>query len=219
MKVALEKDVMENNDRAAAFNRRQFAKSGTLAVNIMSSPGAGKTTILERTIDALAGELRIDVIEGDIATERDADRIRAKGVRAIQIGTEGECHLDPRMIARVLPSIDLETIDLLLIENVGNLVCPSEFDLGQAHRVVVLSTPEGNDKITKYPLMFHVTDLALINKIDLIPYVDFDIERARTDLRGINPASQLLPLSARTGAGFDAWLAWLREARRACGKQ
>lgn len=218
MKITLDKNVMDSNDHAAAFNREQFRKSRTLAINIMSSPGAGKTTILEKTLAALAGEFRISVIEGDIATERDADRIRAKGVNAVQIATEGECHLDPRMIAGVLPDMPLDQIDILFIENVGNLVCPSEFDLGQNHRIVVLSTPEGNDKITKYPLMFHVTELAVINKIDLLPYVAFDLDKARSDLRGINPSSRIMPLSAKSGEGFQAWLNWIREAYQNCLK-
>jgi hydrogenase nickel incorporation protein HypB len=218
MKITLEKDVMENNDRAAAFNRKLFQQARTLVINIMSSPGAGKTTILEKTVDALSGEYRIAVVEGGIATERDADRIRRKGVEAVQIGTGGECHLDPRMVAGILPELDLDRIDILFIENVGNLVCPSEFDLGQTHRIVVLSTPEGNDKIPKYPLMFHVTELALINKIDLIPYVSFDLEKAKRDLQGINPASHLLPISAKTGEGFETWLNWIREAREKCLK-
>ncbi|MFX3616775.1 MAG: hydrogenase nickel incorporation protein HypB [Sporolactobacillus sp.] len=219
MKITLEKNVMENNDRAAAFNRRLFHQSQTLAINLMSSPGAGKTTILERTIAKLAEKYRIGVIEGDIATERDAERIRSKGVQAFQIATEGECHLDPRMVAKVLPQLGLDKIDILFIENVGNLVCPSEFDLGQDHKIVVLSTPEGNDKIPKYPLMFHVTELALINKIDLLPYLSFDLEQARKDLRAINPDSQLLPLSAKSGEGFDQWLAWIDQAYQACAGQ
>lgn len=218
VKITLEKNVMENNDHAAEFNRRLFGKTRTLVINIMSSPGAGKTTILEKTISALSDEFRIGVIEGDIATERDADRIRKKGVRAVQIATEGECHLDPRMVAKVLPDLDLDSIDILFIENVGNLVCPSEFDLGQNHRIVVLSTPEGNDKIPKYPLMFHVTELALINKIDLLPYVAFDMDKAREDLRGINPDSQIMPISAVSGEGFDNWLTWLRKAYETCTK-
>lgn len=210
MKITLDKDVMETSDRAAAFNRQLFNETRTLVINIMSSPGAGKTTLLERTVTELAKDFRIGVIEGDIATERDADRIRKKGVEAVQIATEGECHLDPRMVAKVLPSLDLEAIDILFIENVGNLVCPSEFDLGQNHRIVVLSTPEGNDKITKYPLMFHVTELALINKVDLLPYVSFDLNKAASDLRAINPDSRLIPVSAKSGEGFDVWLDWIR---------
>ncbi|MFT8872329.1 MAG: hydrogenase nickel incorporation protein HypB [Sporolactobacillus sp.] len=219
MKITLEKNVMDNNDHAAAFNRQLFQQTKTLAINIMSSPGAGKTTILEQTIRRLAGRYRIGVIEGDIATERDAERIRKTGVHAVQIATEGECHLDPRMVAKVLPELDLDALDILFIENVGNLVCPSEFDLGQHHRIVVLSTPEGNDKIPKYPLMFHVTELALINKVDLLPYVSFDLDKAGKDLQAINPQSRLLPISAKSGEGFDKWITWIEAAYKRCAAQ
>lgn len=212
MRIKLDKDVLTDNNLAADFNRNKFKKAKTLVINLMSSPGAGKTTLLERTIEALSGEFEIGVIEGDLATERDADRIRALGAQAIQINTHGGCHLDARMIAKVLPEFDLEQIDILFIENVGNLVCPSGYDLGQKHKVAVLSVPEGNDKIPKYPTMFNRTELVLLNKIDLLPYLDFNVEEAISDLKGINPDSSLIPLSSTTGEGIEDWFAWLRKA-------
>lgn len=211
MRIELEIDVLTNNNRAAQFNRRLFEETKTLVINVMSSPGAGKTTLLEKTIEALSSEFRIGVIEGDLATEKDAERIRALGAQAIQINTHGGCHLDARMIAAVLPKFELDEIDLLFIENVGNLVCPSSYDLGQQHKVAVLSVPEGNDKIVKYPTMFMRTELVLVNKIDLLPYLDFDIAQAKEDLIGINPQSLLMPVSAKTGEGMDQWLRWIRE--------
>ncbi|GMB09647.1 hydrogenase nickel incorporation protein HypB [Thermolongibacillus altinsuensis] len=219
MKVTLEVDVLTNNNRAAEFNRRLFEETKTLVINLMSSPGAGKTTILEKTIEALSKDFRIGVIEGDLATEKDAERIRALGAQAVQINTHGGCHLDARMIAAVLPQFDLSEIDLLFIENVGNLVCPSGYDLGQQHKVAVLSVPEGNDKIPKYPTMFMRTELVLLNKIDLLPYLDFDVEQAKDDLKGINPQSSLIPLSAKTNEGMDQWLNWIREGIARCKNQ
>ncbi|UQD51039.1 hydrogenase accessory protein HypB [Bacillus methanolicus] len=219
MKVTLEVDVLTNNNRAAEFNRRLFEKTKTLVINLMSSPGAGKTTILEKTIEALSKDFRIGVIEGDLATEKDAERIRALGAQAVQINTHGGCHLDARMIAAVLPQFDLSEIDLLFIENVGNLVCPSGYDLGQQHKAAVLSVPEGNDKIPKYPTMFLRTELVLLNKIDLLPYLDFDVEQAKDDLKGINPKSSLIPLSAKTNEGIDQWFNWIREGIARCKNQ
>jgi hydrogenase nickel incorporation protein HypB len=219
MKVTLEVDVLTNNNRAAEFNRRLFEETKTLVINLMSSPGAGKTTILEKTIETLAKDFRIGVIEGDLATEKDAERIRALGAQAVQINTHGGCHLDARMIAAVLPQFDFNEIDLLFIENVGNLVCPSGYDLGQQHKVAVLSVPEGNDKIPKYPTMFIRTELVLLNKIDLLPYLDFDMEQAKEDLKGINPQSLLIPLSAKTNEGMDQWFHWIREGIARCKNQ
>lgn len=212
MRIKLDKDVLTDNNLAADFNRKEFKKRKMLVINLMSSPGAGKTTLLERTIETLNQEFKIGVIEGDLATERDADRIRALGAQAIQINTHGGCHLDARMVAKVLPELDLEEVDILFIENVGNLVCPSGYDLGQDHKVAVLSIPEGNDKIPKYPTMFNRTELVLLNKIDLLPYLSFDVEEARSDLKGINPDSNLIALSSTTGEGIEEWFAWLRKA-------
>lgn len=216
MKIKLEKDVLSDNNKAADYNREKFKDSKTLVINLMSSPGAGKTTLLEKTVQILSSEYRIGVIEGDLATEKDADRIRALGAQAIQINTNGGCHLDARMIAKTLPEFELDNIDILFIENVGNLVCPSGYDLGQNHKIAVLSVPEGNDKIPKYPTMFNRTELVLLNKIDLLPYLDFNVEEAINDLKGINPNSKLLSLSAVTGEGINQWFDWLRSAYKKC---
>ena len=219
MKVALNTNVLTNNNMAAQFNRELFMNSKTLVINLMSSPGAGKTTLLEETVKALSHKYRIGVIEGDLATEKDAERIRQHGAKAVQINTHGGCHLDARMIAATLPEFDLDEFDILFIENVGNLVCPSGYDLGQHHKVAVLSVPEGNDKIPKYPQMFMRTELVLLNKVDLLPYLDFDVEMAIEDLKGINPESSLLQLSATTQQGMDQWYSWIEKAYEACVKQ
>lgn len=219
MKVELNTNVLTNNNIAAGFNRDLFIKTNTLVINLMSSPGAGKTTLLEETVKALSNKYRIGVIEGDLATEKDADRIRQQGAKAVQINTHGGCHLDARMVTATLPEFDLDEIDILFIENVGNLVCPSGYDLGQHHKIAVLSVPEGNDKIPKYPQMFMRTELVLLNKVDLLPYLDFDVEMAIEDLKGINPESKLLQLSARTKEGMDRWYSWIEEAYQACLKQ
>lgn len=212
MKVTLNEDVLVDNNTAAAYLRERFVESKTLVINVMSSPGAGKTTLLEKTIAKLSNDFRIGVIEGDLATEIDADRIRAAGAQAVQINTKGGCHLDARMVAKTIPNFDLSEIDILFIENVGNLVCPSGYDLGQQHKISVLSVPEGNDKIPKYPVMFRRTELVLLNKIDLLPYLNFNIEIAEEDLMGINPDSKLVKLSATTGEGMEEWFNWIKEA-------
>jgi hydrogenase nickel incorporation protein HypB len=219
MKVTLRTDVLTNNNKAAEFNRELFHNTNTLVINLMSSPGAGKTTLLEETVRALSKNFRIAVIEGDLATERDADRIRAMGAKAVQINTHGGCHLDARMVAATLGEFDLDEIDILFIENVGNLVCPSGYDLGQHHKVAVLSVPEGNDKIPKYPQMFMRTELVLLNKIDLLPYLDFSVEEARKDLSEINPESILISLSARTKEGLHEWFSWIEGAYERCVQQ
>lgn len=216
MKITLRTDVLTNNNKAAEYNREWFTSSKTLVINLMSSPGAGKTTLLEETVRSLSDKYRIAVIEGDLATERDADRIRALGAKAVQINTHGGCHLDARMVAAILPEFDLEETDLLFIENVGNLVCPSGYDLGQQHKVAVLSVPEGNDKIPKYPTMFMRTELVLLNKVDLLPYLDFDVAEAIRDLEGINPESKLITVSAKTKEGLEEWFAWVEEAYKQC---
>lgn len=218
MKIKLQEDVLKDQNLAAAFNRETFKKNHTLVINLMSSPGAGKTTLLEETIKSLMNEFHMAVIEGDLATDLDAERLRSQGVKTVQINTVGGCHLDARMIAKTLPDFELDSIDILFIENIGNLVCPSGYDLGQDYKVVVLSVPEGNDKIPKYPVMFRRTDVTIINKIDLLPYVSFNLEEAIRNLKEINPQAQLKALSAKTGEGMEEWINWIKDAYRQCTK-
>ena len=202
--------ILDENDRVAAHNREHFDQHGVLALNLMSSPGAGKTSLLEATIRALDGRLKVAVIEGDLATENDADRIRACGVPAVQITTGNACHLDAQMVHDAVHDLPLAGLDVLFIENVGNLVCPASFDLGQHRNVTLLSVPEGDDKPAKYPVMFRAADLSLITKTDLLAYIDeFRLERAHAALRQIGFQGETIELSNRGGAGFAAWLAWL----------
>jgi hydrogenase nickel incorporation protein HypB len=209
VKVRMATPVLQENDQAAQENRECFAKSGTFVINLMSSPGSGKTSTLERTIEALEGHLSLGVIEGDIYTTRDAERIEAHGTPVVQINTAGSCHLDARMIKPALTDFDLKQLDLLIVENVGNLVCPAEFDLGEDARVAVLSVAEGNDKPMKYPLVFRLAEAVLINKVDLLPYTDCDIDEMKHDLLTINPKLQLFLTSARQDSGFQPWIEWL----------
>ncbi|AVK99102.1 hydrogenase nickel incorporation protein HypB [Lysinibacillus sphaericus] len=218
MKIKLKEEVLTDLNAAATFNRNLFKENKTLVINLMSSPGAGKTTLLEETVKRLADKFNIAVIEGDLATERDAERLRSLGIKTVQINTVGGCHLDARMIAKTIPEFNFESIDILFIENIGNLVCPSGYDLGQDYKVVVLSVPEGNDKIPKYPVMFRRTDLTIINKIDLLPYVAFNIEEAKQDLAQINPTAQFKLVSATTGEGIDDWINWIKDVYRTCIK-
>ena len=210
------KNLLSANDHEAAHNRAHFDRHGVLAINLMSSPGAGKTALLEATIDALAKKLSIAVIEGDLETENDAARIRARGVPAIQISTGSACHLDAHMVHDALHKLDLAALDVVFIENVGNLVCPASFDLGQHLNITLLSVPEGDDKPAKYPVMFRAADLVLLTKTDLLPVLDdFDPERAETYLRNLASVAPALRLSARKGDGMDAWLDWLDQERTA----
>ena len=203
--------LLDANDHQAAHNREHFARHEVLAVNLMSSPGAGKTALLEATIDALGDELRVAVIEGDLETENDAERIRNKGVPAVQISTGSACHLDAHMVHDALHELSLDGVDIVFVENVGNLVCPASFDLGQHANVALLSTPEGHDKPAKYPVMFRAADLVLITKSDLLPVLDdFDPATAESCLRQLASKAPLHELSARRGEGMDAWLTWLR---------
>jgi len=202
--------ILGENDRVAAHNREHFDAQGVLALNFMSSPGAGKTSLLEATIRALDGRLRVAVIEGDLATENDADRIRACGVPAVQITTGNACHLDAQMVHDAVHDLPLAGLDVLFIENVGNLVCPASFDLGQHRNITLLSVPEGDDKPAKYPVMFRAADLSLITKTDLLAYItEFKLERAHAALRQIGFGGETIELTNRGGEGFAAWLAWL----------
>ncbi|MGE5651749.1 MAG: hydrogenase nickel incorporation protein HypB [Bacillota bacterium] len=207
--------LLAENDRMARHNREHFDRHGVVAINLMSSPGAGKTALLEASIEALRGELDVAVIVGDLETDNDARRIRARGVPALQITTGAACHLDAAMIHDALHRMPLEGLDILFIENVGNLVCPASFDLGQHRNAVLLSVTEGDDKPAKYPVMFRAADAMLVTKTDLLPCMeDFSEQRACAALRQLGNAAPVLPLSARRGGGMDAWLDWLRAAKR-----
>jgi len=206
--------ILDENDRQANSNREHFDEHGILAVNLMSSPGAGKTTLLEKTIELLGDELRIGVIEGDLETNRDADRIRAKGVPAHQITTGQACHLDAFMVHEGIHHLPLEELDIVFIENVGNLVCPASYDIGTHVNVVLLSTTEGDDKPEKYPVMFRSAELMLITKIDLLPYMDFELEKAIRSVRKVNPKIDIIKLSSKSEEGMDMWLDFLRSKLR-----
>ncbi|ABB30369.1 hydrogenase accessory protein HypB [Geobacter metallireducens RCH3] len=208
-KIAVELDILARNNRFAAENRALFAAKGIFALNFVSSPGSGKTTTLERTLKDLAGRYRCAVIEGDQQTDNDAVRIAATGVPVKQINTGAGCHLDAHMVGHAVEEFDLDALDLLLVENVGNLVCPASFDLGEHHKVVVLSVTEGEDKPLKYPNMFHAADVMLLNKVDLLPYVDFDVEKCKEMARRVSPDIAIFEISSRTGEGMDAWYGWL----------
>lgn len=210
--VSLEQRVLAKNDDRAARNRAWLAQRDISAFNLTSSPGSGKTTLLERTIRGLDGRQPVAVIEGDQETLLDAERIRATGCRAVQINTGAGCHLDADMVARALETLDPEPASLLFIENVGNLVCPAMFDLGERSMVVVISVTEGADKPLKYPHMFAAADLVLINKIDLLPYVDFDVDVCAANARSVNPQLTMIPVSATTGEGIERWYSWIGES-------
>ncbi len=211
--VVLEQRVLAKNDDLAAANRAELRARGLLTVNLMSSPGSGKTTLLERTIADLAPEWPVYVLEGDQETTVDAERIRAAGATAVQVNTGAGCHLDADMVARGVAALDPAPGALLVVENVGNLVCPALFDLGEEVRVVVVSVPEGDEKPLKYPHMFATADLVLLTKTDLLPYVPFDVERCLAHLRRVNPGADVLRLSVTQGEGLDPWYAWLRARR------
>jgi hydrogenase nickel incorporation protein HypB len=211
-------DVLEaifaENDSRAAANRKVFESNGVRALNLMSSPGSGKTTVLAATLDELDGELAVGVVEGDIATDLDAVKLGGRGAQVSLLNTGdgfgGECHLDAPMVARALHGLDLAGLDLVMIENVGNLVCPAEFDVGEHAKVMVYSVTEGDDKPLKYPVMFRAVDAVLLNKIDLVPYLDVDVDAYLAHIRQVNPTAAILPVSARTGAGMAAWFGWVR---------
>jgi hydrogenase nickel incorporation protein HypB len=211
LKIPVVRDILAANERLAEDNRRIFRQAGLFVINLMSGPGAGKTSLLERTIDALRQEIRMGVIEGDIQSSYDAERIGQKGVQVVQLNTGGSCHLDGNMIKSSLDALDLGNLDLLMVENVGNLVCPAEFNLGEDVKAMILSVAEGDDKPLKYPLMFQESRVLLINKIDLLPYVECDVGKMRERALQLNTNLEIFEISCRTGEGLDSWADWLRQ--------
>lgn len=209
MKIPVIRNVLEANEGIAQKNRLLFKDLGIFVINLMSSPGAGKTTLLERTVEALKDKLHMAVIEGDIESSVDAKRIAKKGVQAVQINTSGACHLDANMIQNVLPQLRLDGLDLLIVENVGNLVCPAEFDIGEEVKTMILSVTEGDDKPLKYPLMFRESSVLLVNKIDLLPFTDCDLGSIKKTVRKLNRDIEIFEVSCRTGAGLEDWFKWL----------
>lgn len=209
MEIKIIKNILAANEDLAAENKKFFKEKGILAINLMASPGAGKTSFIMETANRLADKKRMAVIEGDIASSVDAEKIRAHGVQSVQINTGGACHLEANMIKKALGHLDLGAVDLLVIENVGNLVCPADFSLGESARVVILSIPEGDDKPLKYPSIFQSCSALIINKIDMIELSDFSMERLENTVLKLNPDIKIIPLSCKTGDGFDSWIHWL----------
>ena len=214
MEIKVLKDILGANEQIAERNRQLLDSNGVFAVNVMSSPGAGKTSLIMETIKRLKGEIKIGVIEGDVSSSIDAEIIGKEGVPVLQINTGGECHLDANMTYRALSNLPLQDIELLFIENVGNLICTAEFALGAHRKVLVSSTPEGDDKPFKYPLMFHKVDIVLINKIDLLPHLKFDIQAYSQAIKGINEKAEIFQISCATGQGMQQWLSWLQNQMR-----
>ncbi|PWH19455.1 MAG: hydrogenase accessory protein HypB [Anaerolineae bacterium] len=210
-RIQIVQNILSANDAIADQNRQLLNKAGLFSINLMASPGAGKTSLIEQTVKNLCQDYRILVIDGDIATTFDADRAMAAGATAIQINTGGDCHLDAVMLNKALVQADLNQFDLLIVENVGNLVCPASFALGTFHNVLVASVPEGHDKPHKYPAMYRGVDCVLLNKIDLLPYVEFDVDFFRKGLEALNPNVELLMVSCRSGEGLENWFHWLRK--------
>jgi len=217
MEIKVVRKVLSVNERMAEQNRRLFSEKGVYVINIMSSPGSGKTALLEKTLSRIAADIPTAVIVGDICTTNDADRLALSGVPVLQINTDafgGECHLAAHVIEKAVDELNLSGIRLLFIENVGNLVCPAEFDLGEDRRVVVMSTTEGEDKPVKYPLMFRTCHAAVINKSDLLPYLDYDLQQAKTNILNVHPEMPIFTVSAKTGEGMEAWLDWIKNRVR-----
>lgn len=202
-------DIMKYNQFMARHNREHFEEHGIYAINLMSAPGAGKTTLLEKTIEMLSEKYKLGVIEGDLETEKDAERIRKKGVPVYQITTGSACHLDAKLVHKAMHKLPLDDIEILFVENIGNLVCPANYDLGTHLNVTLLSVPEGDDKPEKYPLIFKVSDVVVITKIDLLPYFDFNLDKVKEDIKKINPRAKVINLSAKTGENFDEWISFL----------
>jgi hydrogenase nickel incorporation protein HypB len=209
--VSVVEDILSANDRLAASNRERLDAAGVFAINLMASPGAGKTSLITRTVEALREDIAIGAVDGDIATRLDADRIAASGIPAVQINTGGACHLDAVMLQEALPQLPLEELDLLIVENVGNLVCPASFELGVHRSVLIASIPEGDDKPYKYPVMYRGVDVVVLNKIDVLDAFDFDVDYFRRGVEALNPGLTFFPLSCKTTEGMGAWLDWLRE--------
>jgi hydrogenase nickel incorporation protein HypB len=207
--ISVKENVLAANREKADLNRKLLLRHNIRMINVLSSPGSGKTSLILKTIDRLGNRYRIAVIEGDIASSIDADTISQKDVPAIQINTGGGCHLDALMVRKALDRLDLDRLDLIFIENVGNLVCTADFDLGAHKNAVILSIPEGDDKPYKYPVMFSEADVVLVNKTDVLPYFDFNLETFPGIIEGLNPAAQVIPVSARTGEGVDVWISWI----------
>jgi hydrogenase nickel incorporation protein HypB len=210
--LTVKENVLGANTENAKANRERVDRHGILMLNVMSSPGAGKTSLIMQTIQSFKGKTRIAVIEGDIASTIDADKVSAQGVPAVQINTGGACHLDAGMISKALDILDLDRTDLILIENVGNLICTAEFALGDHKKVMLLSVPEGDDKPYKYPLMFSEADVILVNKMDVLPYFDFNLSAFSKAVSGLNPTSRIIPISAKNGEGMGAWFSWVEAA-------
>lgn len=215
MEVPVIRNLLEANETIARQLKALFARHGILVLNLISSPGAGKTSLLERTLADLKGEFRMAVIEGDLQTDNDARRVAATGAQAVQINTGGGCHLDSAMVMDALGSLNIDGLDILFIENVGNLVCPVEFDCGEDHKIALLSVTEGDDKPEKYPLLFNLSAAMVLNKVDLLPHVDFSVETATRFARRLNPGLEMLPVSCRSGEGLGLWYDWLRKAKAA----
>ena len=210
-RIAVVEKIMGANERIAKANRELMDLANVYALNLMASPGAGKTSLIEQTLQRLDNRGRVAVVDGDVATSIDADRAAAAGAQAVQINTGGECHLDAVMLQEALAQLDLDTIDLLIVENVGNLICPANFQLGTHRSVLIASIPEGDDKPYKYPGMYQGVDALVINKIDLLPYIDFDMTYFRQGVEALNPGLVTFPVSCRVGTGLDSWLAWVSE--------
>ncbi|NBD35438.1 MAG: hydrogenase nickel incorporation protein HypB [Chloroflexi bacterium] len=213
-RIPVVQKILSANDQAALENREHLQARDITTINIMASPGAGKTTLIMATIARLEGDRRVGVVEGDVASQVDAERIASTGAPVVQINTGGACHLDAPMVHSALSALPLDEIDLLFIENVGNLICPVSFDLGQTHSIALISVPEGHDKPYKYPAIFEAVDLVVVTKSDLMPYLDFDLDAFRELVHGLNPEAQVLVVSAKTGDGLDAWIDWLKEYRQ-----
>lgn len=214
MKIDMKQPILDKNDRLAQENRALFAEKGVFVLDLLASPGSGKTSTILATIEALRDEFNIAVIEGDIASSVDAERISAQGIAAVQINTGGACHLESSMIRRACEALDLDNLDLIIVENVGNLVCPTDFDLGEGAKVMILSVPEGDDKPLKYPGVFQVSDAVILNKVDTLPVFDFNREAFETSVRELNPKAPIFPIAATKGEGVEEWASWLADRIR-----